>query len=146
LPKKTWTRSAKTWPTEGRGLRLLVYCLAGVLWILFCLALGLLVAGCTTLIPKEAKPKVASFDGLEQNSGFIGFSPAGWGIITPAARDRYNALAGRFGNRFLPPLCAATNGGLPPGVVGTSSNAFLIDPEHLAKFIKLTAWQRSDSP
>ncbi len=69
------------------------------------------------------KQSVASWDGREQNSGLIAIDSAFNGVITPHARDRYNAL-----NVGAP---------LDQGVSATATNTFLIDAEHLARFAEL---------
>lgn len=64
----------------------------------------LLLAGCTsTVVPKEIKASVASWDGTQQNSGFLGFDEAGNGIITYHAYNRWIALVNDYGPYFKPP-------------------------------------------
>ena len=104
----------------------------------FCgfLFLAMLIGCAGTTVPKPAKDTVASWDGTNQNSGFIGFTSDGSGIITAHARDRYNGLAARYSNQFIPPL--KLDDGLKP--MGTN---WLIDPEHLVKFRTMNRWRKS---
>jgi hypothetical protein len=89
---------------------------------------ALAIGGCTTVLPVSVKPKQASWDQNQQNSGFIGFDQAGNGILTPHARDRYNLLILAYGKRFNPAL------GVDEGLTATATNTFLIDAQHLADF------------
>lgn len=106
---------------------------------LCCLILGMtlgLLSGCSSTVkPVKIAPAVASMDGNQQNSGFIAFNKDGSGVITPHARDRYNGLVEKYGNRFLPPL--GKDSGVKP--VG---DVFEIDAEHLAKFMTMNRWRK----
>lgn len=90
-----------------------------------------------TVAPKPVTDKVASYDGNAQNSGFISWASDGGGIITPHARDRYNALIELYGTRFLPPLK------YDAGITATPTNTFHIDAEHLVQFGIMNAWRKS---
>lgn len=93
--------------------------------------------GCsTTVAPRSATDIVASFDGNQQNSGFIGYTADGCGIITPRAKDRYNALIGVYGNKFLPVLVP------DEGTKAYTNGTYLIDAEHLVKFGTMNQWRR----
>lgn len=100
-------------------------------------ALALVLVACT-VTPKRVQSTVPSFDGTNQNSGFIGYAPDGRGIISPGLRERYSGLAGRYGGRFTPVLTPDA------GIQATASNAFLIDQEHLSKLIRMSVWKRQD--
>lgn len=106
---------------------------------IFCLVAICLLAGCT-VIPKPFEAPTASFDGGEQNSGFLGSLPDHDGVITPHARDRYNELVKTFGTRFQPPLT------LDAGVSAYTNGTFRIDPEHLVKFATMNRWRRERPP
>lgn len=115
-----------------------------VAWIVICLIFYVIVpvlffggclAGCT-VAPRVVTESVASFDGNQQNSGFIGFTTNGAGIITPHARDRYNALVATYSAKFLPPLTADS------GITPTATNTFLIDAEHLSDFGIMNHWRK----
>lgn len=101
-------------------------------------ALGVMVFMGCTVTPRVIKAREISFDGNAQNSGLIAFAPDGSGIITSNAWVRYNALILRYGTNFAPSL--ATNA----GVTVTSSNAFLLDAEHLIKFGTMNHWRRNN--
>lgn len=79
-------------------------------WGRVLLILGLLAAiawlavGCTVAPRYVETPAAASFDGNERNSGFLAFNEDGSGVITPRARDRYNALVAKYGKDNLPKL------------------------------------------
>lgn len=103
---------------------------------------GLISSGCgctTTVIPKTVESSIPSWDGTNQNSGFIGFE-GNSGKITLLARDRYNALIAIYGKRFVPPLTPD---------YGTQSHIdgnFIITAEALSKFIQMNRWHKSSSP
>ena len=98
-----------------------------------------LFLGCTsTVAPKPARDNVASWDGDAQNSGFIGYLPGGSGVITSHAKARYDALCAAYGSRFLPPLAAG------PGLAETATNTWVIDAEHLEKFMLMNRWRKND--
>ena len=100
-------------------------------------AVCLLVAGCGTVAPKPVFSSEPSWDGTNQNSGFLGWAPDGRGVLSAGAYLRYNDLAGRYGARFAPALAAGA------GCVGTGTNTWLIDQEHLADFATMSRWKRS---
>ena len=96
-----------------------------------------LAGGCSsTVSPNAPAARQASWDRNSQNSGFIGFDAAGNGILTPHARDRYNALVSVYGSRLSPPAQ------MDVGITGTDTNTFLIDAQHLADFAKFQRWSR----
>jgi hypothetical protein len=100
------------------------------------LALVIVATGCTTtVVPVKVQPTTASMDGNEANSGFIAFTKSGAGLITPHARDRYNALVEKYGNRFLPVL--QKDSGIRP-----AGDVYEIDGEHLAKFSVMNRWRK----
>lgn len=92
-----------------------------------------------TVTPKSVRPVVASYDGGQQNSGFLGFTTNGWGVLTSRARARYNSfIASGFGTNFSPAI--------PPdyGVMPYTNGTFLFTPEALVDFGVMN--QRSKSP
>ena len=94
-----------------------------------------LLAGCApTIRPKVPAAAQASWDGTDQNSGFVGFDQAGAGILTSHARDRYNSLCDRYGGYFHPVVRAGD------GISPTPTNTFLIDPQHLVYFATMNRW------
>lgn len=107
--------------------------------ILPILAVAVLLIGCVTTVTSPIpEARQASFDAGVQNSGLIGFeATTGHGIITAHARDRYNDLIAKYGDRFHPPL--HTDAGI---CVGATNGTFRIDSEHLADFIDMNRWRR----
>jgi hypothetical protein len=104
--------------------------------IIACLLLG---ACAGTITPKVIHERVASWDGTNQDSGFLGFAPAPdrRGILSAHARDRYNGLIEIYGTKFVPPIVK------DDGIVATSTNTFLIDPQHLQYFVEMNRWRKS---
>ncbi len=97
-------------------------------------------AGCKnseTVTPRIVRDSTASFDGSVQNSGLIGFDDAGNAILTPHARDRFNALVAVYGKRFAPPLTADY------GITPTATNTFLITKEALVKFGQMNSMRKA---
>jgi hypothetical protein len=111
--------------------------LALVTLVVVCVIVGT-VACTTTVTPVQIKDTVHSYDGTNQNSGFIGSGTNGCGYITPHARDRYNGYIEIYGKRFIPPLVC--DEGLK--YIATS-NVWEIDQEHLVKFGVMNQWRKS---
>lgn len=118
-------------------------------FVILGLAILFVASGCTTTItPPRPKPTQASFDGGQQNSGYLGTVTNVFASqtnisarITLHARDRYNALIVDYGQYFKPPLKPGE------GVSATSDpNVFLIDQEHLVKFLTLNRWRKEGKP
>lgn len=120
---------------------------------LFCLLVAILLfaiavttcvlgAGCASTVTPAAIERTAnSWDGTNQNSGFIAWTNGG-ALITAHARDRYNALVKIYGGRFQPPLQADA------GIDGTyaANGTYWIDAEHLADFSAMNRWRRGEKP
>lgn len=100
------------------------------------LALALVIGCARTVTPVIPHDTQASWDGNQQNSGFIGWAQDGSGIITPHARDRYNALVSVYGTNFAPVLK------LDAGLIATTTNTFLIDAQHLVYFDTMNRWKK----
>jgi hypothetical protein len=90
-----------------------------------------------TVTPKTVRDKTASFDGNQQNSGFLGYDGEGYGIITSNALARYNGLIAKYGERYAPPL--KPNAGVTPHTNGT----FRIDNAHDVRAREMNRWRRS---
>lgn len=104
----------------------------------FCAAAAVIICGCArTVAPRPVADQTASWDGNEQNSGFIGYAPDGSGIITSHAQARYNALVVLFGSRFVPPLRPGD------GLKATGTNTWMIDAQHLEYFTRMNRWHKS---
>lgn len=104
--------------------------------ILFVL-LALTITSCVKTVKKEPiVASVPSWSGANQNSGFLYFTNLNSGVIDSNAVIRYNLLIDKYGNKFLPPV--KKNDGLvsePP--------IFIIDAEHLEKFIRMNRWYKT---
>jgi hypothetical protein len=103
--------------------------LLAALWLLA------LASGCTTVTPRTVTSPVASWDGTNQNSGFIGWTADGCGILTPHGRDRYNALVEIYGKKLAPAI-------MPDyGITATDGKSFIITPEALGKYREMHDWR-----
>lgn len=116
-------------------------------WICLCaipslVAILLLLCGCT-IIPEKVDRHEISFDGNMQNAGFIGFSDDGQGIISNQARERFNALAALYGQRFLPALHEGDGISVAPSV--NERAAYYITKDSLRKFQTMTRWRREEN-
>jgi hypothetical protein len=103
--------------------------------LILLILLNLFLFSCT-VTPIQVKDNTPSFDGASQNSGFIGFDDRGYGIITPNARARYNGLIEVYGKKFTPPLTPDV------GLTLTSSNTYLIDPQHDVYARSMNHWKK----
>jgi hypothetical protein len=106
-------------------------------------ALALLLGvGCVrTIIPVIPSASQPSYDGTNQNSGFVGFDASRNGILSAHARDRYNSLVADYGALIKPPVKPGE------GLAGpTSTNTWLIDPQHLVYFATFSRWHREGRP
>ena len=108
---------------------------------LFALALVICVCGCVgTVRPAPVTRSAASWDGTNQNSGFISWTNGG-AIITEHARERYDGLRLTYGMLESPVVLAGD------GIhAGPASATWFIDDEHLALFAKWTRWKREGKP
>lgn len=99
------------------------------------------VVSCT-IIPRTVRSREASFDGTNQNSGFVGWTADGKGVLTARARARYNELVRLYGERFLPAI------GSDYGIERhqTAPEQWTITPEALVKFQTMTRWHKSRAP
>ena len=94
--------------------------------------------GCTTVTPAIVESPHASWDGTNQNSGFIrwvGDCEEG----TPHLRARYNAMIATYGKRFAPPITEDY------GITATVSNTYIFTPEAIQKFTKMNRWRKLDA-
>lgn len=124
----------------------------------------LLTACTSTIVPNPINATVASWDGGQQNSGFLGFDAAGNGIITYHAYGRWIALVNDYGPFFKPPQDehAGVNVVLVSEypvqlygngkVIGVLTNPvpsgpgdwpyMRMDAERLAKFDRMNRWRK----
>lgn len=108
-------------------------------WIcLVLVAAALAASSCSsTVTPGHVQPNQASFDGGEQNSGILRFTPDGF-LVTPHFHDRYAALAATYGRIFKPALLP--DEGIMPAPDGVN---WLVDAEHMAKFVEMNLRQKA---
>lgn len=123
-----------------------LFCL-GVALLLLAIALTACVLGtgcASTMRPAPVIRQLASWDGTNQNSGFICFTNGG-ALITAHARERYNALVKSYGARFQPAL--QEDAGIRAVDEKNGSNGiYWIDAEHLADFATMNRWRRGEKP
>jgi len=70
--------------------------------LIYGLSLSTFTACHTT--PRINNHKEAGFDGNEQNSGIIGFTPQGGLEITESAKTRYMSFVEQYGARLIPSI------------------------------------------
>lgn len=116
---------------NNRAALLVLMALTGLL------LLALTINGCGTVAPKPVKAS-ASWDGTNQNSGFIGWAAGGCGVLTPHAYERYNSLIKVYGDRFHPPLTEGR------GVIGYTNGTYLFTPEAISDFAAMNRWRRME--
>ncbi len=103
------------------------------------LLLVLWLCGCTsTVTPPTVTSSQASWDGNQQNSGFIGYDSVGNGILTIHAYQRYYELASSYGHHFSPKLDVYRDDDLQK----TATNTYIIDAAHLEKFATMNRWKK----
>ena len=101
-----------------------------ILAVLLVVFIACYSSGCaSTVTPDRVDATQASWDGGQQNSGFLGFLPDQSGHITAHARDRYNVLVSIYGKDFLPPLHK------DDGLTALADGTYSIDREHLGHFM-----------
>lgn len=127
------------YPHEPRHTRQLKR-ISIALFILAGLLMSFTACGCTTTItPPKIHDTQASWDGNQQNSGFIQFNEDGSALITPHARDRYNGLIDLYGGFYKPRL--KHDDGLE-----AAGDVWKIDAEHLVKFGTMNRWRKENKP
>ena len=105
--------------------------------IILATLLALAAVGCTTtVIPPSVHGKAVAFDGNKQNGGLVSLHKDRSGVITPAARERYNELVGKYGCYWVPPITHDEG-------ISTNGALFNIDADHLAKFQTLNRWHKA---
>jgi hypothetical protein len=107
----------------------------------FALALVISVCGCVgTVRPAPVTRAMASWDGTNQNSGFLCWTNGG-AIITEQARERYDGLRMTYGMLESPVVRAGD--GIQSG---PDFATWFIDSQRLAYFSKWTRWKREGRP
>jgi hypothetical protein len=102
-----------------------------------------LAAACGTVTPGRVEAERASYDGGAATSGVVevvrnaGGAVSGW-VVTPRARDRYNALVEKYGAlMWSPPV------GRDYGVAPYDNGLYLMTDEAMAKFVAMAEVSRS---
>lgn len=104
--------------------------------IAMAVALAVCCPACTTVIPQTVTSSQASFDGQEQNSGFVGYAPDGRMIVTEYWRDRYNALIEHYAGRMTVP--PKPDFGLTP----MPNGQWLVTNQAQVNFLTMNQWRK----
>lgn len=115
----------------------------------YCLS-SLLLVGCATVTPDKVKDNTASFDSTTpqqydpHNSGIIGFSLEGKGILTNNGVERYNNLIKDYKLQFRAAkgVELKENDGITEFLDKHGNLLFYIDHQHLVYFGILNSWRR----
>jgi hypothetical protein len=116
---------------------------AAVLFMCAVAMVAVQIAGCI-IRPKPVQHTMPSYDGNEANSGVIELFAGDGARITDHARDRYNALALKYGTRFEVPV--KPDDGIKPGLLSAGKPTWLIDREHLVKWRQMEFWKAQPAP
>lgn len=111
---------------------------------------SLLLVGCATVTPDKVSDNTASFDSTTpqgydpHNSGIIGFSPDGKGILTSNGVERYNNLIKDYRLQFRAAkgVDLKEGAGLTEFLDKNGNLLFYIDQQHLVYFGILNSWRR----
>ena len=117
--------------------------------------LALLLVGCPTTSnnpkpddteiirpPVTTAPQEIEFDENNQNAGIVGYAPGGGFLVTPRLRERFLALADRYGHNMAPPLSATTAAEfLIPAAEGRN---YVITAEGMVRYLELVDRARED--
>ena len=109
-----------------------------------------LLCSCTTVTPDKVKDEIASYDATTpsgydvQNSGFIGFTDDGRGLITQFGLLRYNTLIKAYKIRFksFKGVELNENDGVTEYVDKRNNKLFIIDQQHLVYYAVLNSWRK----
>ena len=115
----------------------------------FCLS-SLLLASCATVTPDKVQDNTASFDSTtphqydSMNSGIIGFSPEGKGILTSNGVERYNNLIKDYKLQFRAAkgVELKENEGIVEFLDKHGNLLYYIDNQHMVYFGILNSWRR----
>lgn len=118
-------------------------------FVVFCLSSFLFVS-CATVTPDKVTDNTASFDSTTpqqydpQNSGVIGFTADGKGILTSNGVERYNSLIQDYKLQFREAkgVELAKNAGITEFLDKHGNLLFYIDHQHLVYFGILNGWRR----
>lgn len=105
------------------------------------LCLCVVLIGCTsTIVPNPIHNPSPSYDGMDLNSGLIGFTTNKLMIVTEKKMYEYNLLISKYGSRLMPPI-TTLNYGLKP----YTNNTYSLTKEALAKYFEMKAWSKEGS-
>jgi hypothetical protein len=110
----------------------------------------LLLCSCTTVTPNKVKDEIASYDATTpngydiQNSGFIGFTDDGRGLITPFGLLRYNTLVKAYKIRFKSHkgVDLNENAGITEYTDKSNNKLYIMDQQHLVYYAILNSWRK----
>lgn len=119
------------------------------LFVSFCLS-SLLFAGCATVTPDKVKDNTASYDATTPvnydnlNSGIIGFTEDGSGILTTFGVQRYNSLIKDYKIRFrvTKGVDLKENDGISEYVDKYKNVLSKIDSQHFVYYGILNSWRK----
>lgn len=111
---------------------------------------SLLLAGCATVTPDKVKDNTASFDSTtpanydNYNSGIIGFTEDGSGILTSFGVQRYNNLIKDYKIRFKvnKGVELNENAGISDYVDKNKNVLAKIDSQHFVYYGILNSWRK----
>lgn len=109
-----------------------------------------LLCACTTVTPNKVTDEIASYDATTpkgydvQNSGFIGFTDDGRGLITPFGLLRYNTLIKAYKVRFrsFKGIELNDNDGITEYTDKLNNKLYIIDQQHLVYYAILNSWRK----
>ena len=109
-----------------------------------------LLCSCTTVTPDKVKDEISSYDASTpngydvQNSGFIGFTDDGRGLITQFGLLRYNTLIKAYKVRFksFKGVELNENDGITEYTDKLNNKLFIIDQQHLVYYAILNSWRK----
>jgi len=116
---------------------------------IICLS-SIFLTSCATVTPDKVQDNTASFDSTTpqqydpHNSGIIGFSVDGKGILTSSGVERYNNLIKdyKFQFREAKGVELKENAGITEYLDKHGNLLFYIDHQHLVYFGILNGWRR----
>ena len=118
-------------------------------FVIICLS-SLLLVGCATVTPDKVVDDTASFDATTpkeydpMNSGVIGFTESGQGILTMNGVERYNNLIKDYKLQFreFKGVELKENAGITEHLDKNGNLLFHIDQQHLVYFGILNSWKK----
>lgn len=109
-----------------------------------------LLCSCTTVTPNKVTDEIASYDASTpngydiQNSGFIGFTDDGRGLITQFGLLRYNTLIKAYKIRFksFKGVDLNENDGTVEFTDKKGNKLYIINQQHLVYYAVLNSWRK----